>query len=345
MAWSSGSWNSALVSSFIFTLLAMGILYFVAGEQVSRILMFGMVLLPFMTVAVKGIMYIYFIRRIRYLTQAVSSLILKKNKSGGRAKVSRNDVDILEQRIHMLIGEKTEEIKKLKELEEYRRQFLGNVAHELRTPIFSIQGYVHTLKDGALHDQEVNMRFLEKTAKNVDNLTNLVEDLMTISRIESGNHSLQQSRFDMLALIKEVFESLEWMAKNKSITLEVRPLADKQCWVYADREMIRQVLVNLIANAIKYGKENGRVLAKVFLQQSLVKTDISDDGTGIAPEHLGRIFERFYRVDKSRSKAEGGTGLGLAIVKHFIEAHGERIHVNSSPGIGSTFSFCLPDGP
>lgn len=233
------------------------------------------------------------------------------------------------------------EIETLRKQEEFRKEFLGNVSHELKTPIFNLQGYIHTLLDGALHDSEVNMRFLEKAAKSADRMSALVQDLISISQLESGQMKMEQERFDINELVKDVFEQLEIRARSKNIKFYIKDGCDTSFLVYADKVRIRQVLVNLIVNGIQYGGTPGQLTIAYYDMGDYILTEVADNGEGIPAEHLSRLFERFYRVDKGRSRDEGGTGLGLAIVKHILEAHHQTIHVRSTPGKGTTFGFTL----
>ncbi len=237
-----------------------------------------------------------------------------------------------------------EEIEQLKRLENFRKEFLGNVSHELKTPIFNIQGYIHTLLDGAIDDPEVNIRFLKKAARSLDRLCDLVEDLITISQMETGELKMELEKFDIHALVKDVFESMEMKAQDKNITFAFKEGCDQPFYVFGDRYRIRQVLVNLIVNSIKYGRESGKTLVSFYDMDENILVEVADNGEGIAEEHLPRLFERFYRVDKSRSREAGGNGLGLAIVKHIIEAHNQTINVRSTQGKGTTFGFTLKKG-
>lgn len=234
------------------------------------------------------------------------------------------------------------EIELLKANEQFRKEFLMNLAHELRTPIFSIQGYVDTLLDGALEDETVNRKFLKNTSKSIDRLVRLVDDLDEISKLESGKIPVIQESFVIQELIKDVYEEFSLKAKDRNIQLIFKKGTERPMEVYADKQKIKQVLVNLIENALKYGNENGTITAGCYeMDDHHVYIEISDDGPGMAEEHLSRIFERFYRADRSRSRAIGGTGLGLAIVKHIIEAHGQTVNVRSKVGVGSSFGFTL----
>lgn len=234
------------------------------------------------------------------------------------------------------------EIEMLQQNESYRKEFLQNLSHELKTPIFAIQGYVDTLLNGALDNPEVNKKFLASTSRNIDRLVNLVSDLDEISKLESGEQLLIQENFVIQDLLNDVYDSLEITAEEKKIDLVIKKGCEVPLTVYADKEKIRQVFINLVENAIKYGKQNGIIESSFYnLDGRRVLIEISDDGSGIAEEHLNRIFERFYRTDLARSRKVGGSGLGLAICKHIIEAHGQNIHVRSKIDVGSTFGFTL----
>ena len=237
----------------------------------------------------------------------------------------------------------TKEIARLKQNEAFRKQYLGNVAHELKTPIFNIQGYISTLLDGGLEDDLINRKYLERAEKSIDRLINIVNDLDTISKLENDMNRLKMTRFDIAALAKDITEQLEIEAAKRNIKLSVKG-ADSlpsSFWVTADQHFVGQVLVNLVANSIHYGKEGGSTRIKFRDMMDKVLVEVEDTGVGISKEDMPRIFERFYRVDKSRSREQGGTGLGLAIVKHIVEAHGERITVRSEMGVGTTFAFAL----
>ena len=239
-------------------------------------------------------------------------------------------------------SQRKDEIEMLRANEQFRKEFLMNLAHELRTPIFSVQGYVDTLLGGALEDLEVNRKFLTNASKSIDRLVRLVDDLDEISKLESGKIPVIKEAFVIQELIKDVFEELSLKAKEREMQLSFKKGTERPITVTADKQKIKQVLVNLVENAIKYGSDNGSIIAGCYeMDDKHVYIEISDDGPGIAEEHLTRIFERFYRADRSRARAIGGTGLGLAIVKHIIEAHGQTVNVRSKPGVGSSFGFTL----
>lgn len=233
-------------------------------------------------------------------------------------------------------------IEDMQKVEIYRREFLSNVSHELKTPLFTVQGYVLTLLDGGIDDPMVNSYYLKRAAKNIDRLISIVEDLESISRLESGELILEKRIFDIRELVRDTIDSLELLAEEKKIQLALSDYPVEQVYVSADKDMIRQVLVNFLVNSIKYGRENGTTSVSISETAEKVIVDISDNGIGIEEQHLPRLFERFYRVDKGRSRDEGGTGLGLSIVKHIIEAHDEAVSVDSKPGVGTTFRFTLP---
>ncbi|HYG40218.1 MAG TPA: ATP-binding protein [Cytophagales bacterium] len=259
------------------------------------------------------------------------------NKKG--IKNASNPFKRINQEIHSYATIKQQEIDELKKLEVFRREFLADVSHELKTPIFAAQGFVHTLLDGAIEDKKVRTKFLKKAAKNLDGLNMLVQDLLTISQMEAGEIKMHKEKFDIRQTVLDIFDQLEEKAQKKQIVFKMEEEAP--VYVYADARRIHQVMVNLITNSIKYGKEFGHVSISFLRDKGHIAINIKDDGMGIPSEHLKRIFERFYRVEKSRSKDKGGTGLGLAIVKHIIEAHGSKVAVVSSVKKGSTFTFKL----
>ena len=252
------------------------------------------------------------------------------------------DMKTLTAEIEKFAQEKKLEIDGLKVREQYRKDFLGNISHELKTPPFMIQGYILTLLDGAVDDKKVAKKYLQRAAKGVDRLAYIIKDLDLITKFEAGNLTVEPEAFDAVDLVKSVFEMLEMRASKKNITLTFDMEYQQPIFVWADAEKIQQVLTNLIVNAIKYGHEDGTIEVSIEdLVKSKVIIRITDNGEGIAKEHIPRLFERFYRVDKSGSRKEGGSGLGLSIVKHIIEAHGEKIYVESVLGVGSEFSFTL----
>jgi two-component system, OmpR family, phosphate regulon sensor histidine kinase PhoR len=255
----------------------------------------------------------------------------------------KKGIDEVREDVEEWAEQKKKEIETLQANENFRKEFLQNVSHELRTPIFAIQGYVDTLLNGALNNKEVNEKFLINASLNIVRLVSLLDDLDEISKIENREMIMLFEHFVIQDLIKEVFDSLELKAAEKKVKCIIKKGCEFPINVYADREKIRQVFINFTENAIKYGKEIGTVEASFYnVDGNNVLIEISDDGDGIAEEHLLRIFERFYRTDSARSRKVGGSGLGLAICKHIIEAHGQSIHVRSKVDVGSSFGFTLP---
>ncbi|CAN5176743.1 ATP-binding protein [soil metagenome] len=281
--------------------------------------------------------------RIRALYKIIYNL--KDNQTPNLAAEETEESDDLilqmEREVTDWMKNRSTEIEDLKKLESYRREFLGNVSHELKTPIFNIQGYISTLLDGGLEDPNINRNYLERTEKSVERMINIVEDLGAISKLEAGELIIERYPFDIYQLVMEVYYGLEVKAKSSNIQLKFHD-PYTAVYVMADKDRIRQVITNLVSNSIKYGKEGGTTKTRFYDMDDNVLIEISDDGIGIAKEHLPRLFERFYRVDKGRSRDQGGTGLGLAIVKHILEAHGQAINVRSSENVGTTFSFTLP---
>jgi two-component system phosphate regulon sensor histidine kinase PhoR len=251
-------------------------------------------------------------------------------------------MEALTREVKKFATDKKLEIEMFKVREEYRREFLGNVSHELKTPLFTVQGYLSTLLDGAMEDKVIRKKYLKRAEKGVERLIYIVEDLDMITKLEVGDLNLDFSEFDIVELIQNVFDLLEMKADKKKITLAFENHLIQPIFVKGDKDKIQQVIENLIVNSIKYGKEGGLTEVSVInLTKKKVLVRISDNGEGIEKQNIPRLFERFYRVDKSGSRSEGGSGLGLAIVKHIIEAHNEKIYVESEFGIGSEFSFTL----
>ena len=269
---------------------------------------------------------------------------LRKKELSGITKEKSNVLNPLEkitQEINSFAVLKQKEIDELKKLEAFRKEFIADVSHELKTPIFAAQGFVHTLIDGAVNDKSVRNKFLKKAAKSLDGLDALVQDLLTLSQIETGDIKMHFEHIDLHNLCLEVVEQFEEKAAKKSIKLQLEEPKQKTM-VYADWQRITQVMTNLVSNAINYTPDGGSVSISFDGSKKYVPTFVSDTGEGIPEAHLSRIFERFYRVEKSRSREKGGTGLGLAIVKHILEGHNTRAEVDTKEGKGSVFSFKLP---
>ena len=254
----------------------------------------------------------------------------------------QKSIDDVREDVEAWAEQRSREVDVLKRNEFFRKEFLQNLSHEFKTPVFAIQGYIDTLLQGALENPEVNKRFLEKAGKNVDRLVNLIRDLDSISKLERGELKLSKDNFVIQDLVKDAFESLSLKAEQHQIDFTIKKGCEKPITVYADKEKIRQVVVNLIDNSIKYGKSGGHIIASMYnTDGNHILVEISDDGIGIPEKYLGRIFERFFRTSGGRSKEVKGSGLGLAISKHIIEAHGHTIHARSKEGLGTTIGFTL----
>jgi two-component system phosphate regulon sensor histidine kinase PhoR len=303
------------------------------------------------TFAVIYAVYYYTLQRFIYRKIKLIYKFIYQTKATKREEyfyenvLPQKSIDEVSQDVEQWAAQKRNEIEILQANEQFRKEFLMNLAHELRTPIFSVQGYVDTLLGGAIDDAEVNKKFLTNASKGIDRLVRLVDDLGEISKLESGRIPLIQETFVIQDLIKDVYEEFSLKAQEKSMVLSLKKGTERPILVHADKQKIKQVIVNLVENAIKYGNDNGSVIAGCYeMDEKNVYVEVSDDGPGISEEHLPRIFERFYRADRSRARAIGGTGLGLAIVKHIIEAHGQTVNVRSKVGVGSSFGFTLDRG-
>ncbi|TXF91292.1 sensor histidine kinase [Neolewinella aurantiaca] len=283
--------------------------------------------------------YIY--RKIKLIYKTIHQQKVSSDLKREGVDLDQPIIDDVEQEVEEWAKKQQQQIDQYERFAEYRRRYVGDISHELKTPIFNIQGYLHTLLEGGYHDEKISMSFLKKAAKNVERLQTIVEDLSAISRLESGELILDTEPFDIKALATEVFEELEMKSKEAKIELGYKSGADTGFMVMADRESIRQVLVNLVTNSLKYGDVGGSTRIGFYDMESYILCEVADNGIGIPEKHLPHVFDRFYRVDKSRSRQKGGSGLGLAIVKHIMEAHQQTINVRSSPGLGSTFGITL----
>ncbi len=332
-----------LVSSIIATVVAL-VMYFILDSSIINV-----IIIFTLTSGLSFFLFFYTLeffiyRKIKLIYKTIHSL--KTQKYDAVLENFDWDKDPIFEMSKEVINwarDKKMEIDQLKKVADFRKEFLGNVSHELKTPIFSIQGYLHTLLDGAMDDPEVNTKFLKKAAKSTDRLSDLVADLLEISKLESGELQMNEELFDINSLTKDVYEQFEVKAKEKGIELTIKEGCNKPFMVLADKYRIRTVLVNLVGNSLKYGKPNGFTSAAYYVMGDNILVEIADTGEGISQEYLPRIFERFYRVDKSRTRNDevGGTGLGLAIVKHIIEAHQQTVNVRSTIGQGTTFGFTL----
>ncbi len=339
-----GSYRFALRSSTFISLISFFVLALFKFLKLLEAVEWWIVLLIsvvlfaicFTVIQIRVQRFIY--RRIKRIYEDVSLL---ENTNFNDRQVA-TDMRTLKEQVEKFARNKKTEIETLKVREAYRKEFLGNISHELKTPLFTVQGYIDTLLDGAHKDKAIRKKYLLRAQKGVDRLTYIVKDMDMITKLEIGDMSLEQHSFDIIELIQQVFDQFEIKASKKSIALTFDMSYPEPIMVHADQERIQQVIANLVVNSIKYGKENGTTeVAVEDLINNKVIIRVTDNGEGIDQEYIPRLFERFFRVDRTGSRKEGGSGLGLAIVKHIIEAHRESIYVDSELGIGSEFSFTL----
>ncbi len=324
----------------VFSLLTIGILSYLFYHEINLFFSlsssFIIFLFSFFLIQFRVERFIY--RRVKKIYDEVSLLDIDElNKES-----ITSDMETLSKEVKKFAEDKLLEIELLQIREEYRREFLGNVSHELKTPLFTVQGYLLTLIDGAINDKTIRDKYLNRANKGVDRLISIVKDLDMISKLESGNLNPEFETFNIIGLIQNAFDLLEMKAKKRNIIVTFDKKYDAPILVKGDVERIEQILINLIENSIKYGKQDGRTVVEVknrSVKQFII--NIIDNGEGIEEQHLSRLFERFYRVDQSRSREQGGSGLGLSIVKHILEAHQQQVFVKSKKGKGSTFSFTL----
>ena len=331
---------TAFVVALAITILLLGTLL-LFGEKIDwvQILVFSALAFLSAWLVIYKALQRFIYSKIKLIFRNMHSL--KVGRSAFRLDMRKDVLGEVNKEVVDWADDRMAEIEDLREKENFRKEFVGNVAHELKTPIFSIQGYILTLLEGALEDPNFNRKFLMKAAKSVDRMTMLVEDLDTITQFESGSLKLDIEKIDIVELAKEVIEQREEEAKQKDITLRFNRAYDKPIYVEADSFRVSQVLINLITNSINYGKIGGKTTVRFFDMDERILVEVEDNGPGIEKEHIPRLFERFYRVDKSRSRHQGGTGLGLAICKHIIEGHEQSLNVRSEVGKGSVFSFTL----
>ena len=284
--------------------------------------------------------YIY--DRIRVIYKIIHDYKIGKKSKLTTQKKTIDSIETVHQEVLDWSMDYEKEINQLKEMEKYRKEYIGNISHELKTPLFSILGYISTLADGGIEDPEINYKYIHKSEKNINRLISIVNELDEINQLESGEIQMQESVFDLKEVFDDAIESIEFKAKEKDIRIYYGKKYDQRIYVKADKKQIQKVILNLMVNAIKYGFANiGKVKISFFDMDDKTLIEVTDNGPGISNEDLGRIFERFYRTDKARDREQGGSGLGLAIVKHIIEAHKQTIYTRSTIGIGTTFGFTL----
>ncbi len=332
------AFRSALLVTVISILVLLGLLWILVAINWVLVGLFSVLTFVFSFIVLQIRIENFIYRQIKRIYDDVALLESSDLTSGPIT----TDMKTLTEEIEKFAKDKKIEIDTLKIREEYRKDFLGNISHELKTPLFTVQGYILTLLDGALEDKNVRKKYLQRANKGVERLIYIVSDLDLITKLEVGDLNLKRVDFDIIELVQNVFELLEMKAAKKKIILTFDMDYKDSIYVHADREKIQQVLTNLLVNAIKYGQEDGITEVSVEnLIKNKVIVRVTDNGEGIAEPHIPRLFERFYRVDKSGSRREGGSGLGLSIVKHIVEAHDEKIYVESAEGVGSEFSFTL----
>jgi two-component system phosphate regulon sensor histidine kinase PhoR len=333
------------LASALFVVLPLATVYFILAYFLERDFEIELLLL-FIALGMSITYFVVytFIERFLYSKVKVIYKTIHSFKTQSEKKGLEMSTDILgevNKDVAHWAEEKIGEIKDLQNADTFRKEFVGNLAHELKTPIFNIQGYLDTLAENDDMDSELRKKFLERAISSCERLEHLVSDLDEISRLESGAVPLKIVRFDILQLAHDVCDSLEKFAEEKNVTLFVKNGPFNELWVEADRNKIEQVLINLIVNSLNYGVEGGETRIRFYDMNDNVLIEVADNGIGIAKEHLARLFERFYRVDKSRSRHEGGSGLGLAICKHIIENHQQTLTVRSTEEVGSTFGFTI----
>ena len=330
--------KSSILLTVFLTLFSSVFLYMFYTLNLWSIAFFFLVCLTFSFIIIQYRFDIFIYRSLKKIYDYIKLL---ESRYFSKDPIT-TDMKSLTQDIDKYAKNKKLEIEALKIREEYRKEFIGNVSHELKTPLFTVQGYISTLIDGAAKDENLRHKYLKRADKGLERLIYIVKDLDMITKLEAGDLSLEIEAFDIVALIQNVFDLLEMKASKKKITLTFDMIYKKPIFVNGDVERLQQVISNLVVNSIKYGQERGTTEVSVEnLIKNKVIVRVTDNGEGIAKEHIPRLFERFYRVDKSGSRKEGGSGLGLAIVKHIIEAHNEKIYIESQLGIGSEFSFTL----
>ncbi len=334
--------KSALLISISTSLFGMILAKYMLKLEQHDVLTFGFIFFLF-TLFFSFLVLQYRVERFIYsrIKKIYDDVALLESSSFINQPIT-TDMETLSRKVKKFATDKKLEIEMLQVREEYRREFLGNVSHELKTPLFTVQGYIDTLLEGAMEDKNIRKKYLKRAEKGVERLIYIVEDLDMITKLESGDLHLEISEFDLVELIQNVLDLLEMKAEKKKIKLELENSFGKQFIVKGDKDKLQQVVENLVVNSIKYGKEGGLTeVSIVNLTKKKLLVRITDNGEGVEQQYLPRLFERFFRVDKSGSRSEGGSGLGLAIVKHIVEAHKQKIYVESEFGVGSEFSFTL----
>lgn len=332
---------SILISIF-FTVLYLLLVevQFLESKWVYSILYFALLIVLCYFVIYYSIS-IFLFRRVKLIYKLISETKFEESSKEETSNKDFLNLRNVEKDVEAWIAKKNFELDQIKEMEKYRKEYIGNVSHELKTPVFNIQGFLQSLMDGGLDDPKISKSFVSKALKNTIRLQNIIDDLNIIYKLESGEQVLDVQKFSIRSMIDEVFEENQSLAVSKNIKLHFKSGAENDFLVLADKEHIRIVLNNLINNSIKYGKINGYTKVSLYDLETAILVEVSDNGIGISEEHIKYVFDRFYRVDKSRSREQGGSGIGLSIVKHIIETHGQKLHVRSKEGFGTTFGFTL----
>jgi len=330
-----------------FTALALSLpiaagIYLLNHNIIEALISFGLILAGSYFL-IYSIIENFIYRKIKLIYKFINQTkATKREETYYKYILPQKSIDNVRQDVEAWAEQRSREVEQLRGNETFRKEFLQNLSHEFKTPVFAIQGYIDTLLAGALENEEVNRRFLEKAGKNIERLVNLIRDLDEISKLEMGELKLFQQPFVMQDLIRDVFEALSWKAEKSGISFSIKKGCEQPVVVYGDKEKVRQVLINLVDNSVKYGKINGSTVASLYNTDGRnILIEISDDGMGISEKNVDRVFERFYRTNEGRGRDVSGSGLGLAICKHIIEAHGHNIHVRSKETIGTTFGFTL----
>ncbi len=337
--------NIAFRISIIVSLVTLALVFLIGDNAekfslLSQALVISLVVLAVSFFLVSFYLEKFLLEKVKVIYKTINNF-KSSNPSSSKESAQAGILEEVNKDVEAWSQDKLGKIEELQNQENFRKEFIGNLSHELKTPLFSIQGYILTLLDGALDDHKHNHLFLTKAAKSVDRMTALLDDLDEVTNLEGGELPLEKSRFDIVALTKEIFELFESSASENNIEFRFKVPNPKPEFVYADRDKITQVITNLLVNSVKYGSDHGYTEVRFYDMDDSVLIEIKDNGIGVSQKHLPRLFERFYRVDKSRSRHVGGTGLGLAITKHIIEAHGHEITARSLVDKGSTFTFSL----
>jgi two-component system phosphate regulon sensor histidine kinase PhoR len=336
--------NSLLIILF-FNIVYLSTTYFLSLNSILQLVIISLLIFFFTFFIIRLTVEKFIYQKIRVIYKTIYNLKRSKAEKPDKKDVEMTSIENVNREVMEWSEKKKLEIEELKKAEVYRREFIGNIYHELKNPIFNIQGYVLTLLDGGLEDPTINRDYLLRTEKNINRMIAIVEDLETISKLETAQVSMNMSRFDIVEITREVFDSLEMKIRKKRKDFHFSINTEKPVFVVADKKWIRQVMVNLVDNSIKYGRlKGGKTKVGFFDMDENILIEVTDNGSGIDEEDLPRIFERFFRTNSGRGRDKSGTGLGLAIVKHIIEAHDQTVNVRSRPDVGTTFAFTLKKG-